>query len=92
MRNYNSVQENAQTIAQEVINSGRSIGWFIGSKSEQAIAAKLESELAKYNIGYVNAANGEWAYRVRGTRYFTVSKFLEKTKHGVNSLIDSLKK
>lgn len=67
---FESIEEDAAYIAQEVVQRGRSAGWLVDVEEERPIAAEVEAILAKYNIGLVNPHAGVWGFKQGGTRYF----------------------
>ncbi|MGH7866060.1 MAG: hypothetical protein ACREP9_00170 [Candidatus Dormibacteraceae bacterium] len=58
-------------IAQQVVQYGKSAGWAAPSDAMQIhLAQQIEAELAKFNIGLVDANRGVWAHKPGGSHAF----------------------
>lgn len=76
----------ASVIAEEVVASGKSAGWFVVNKkygnflAVYNAAKEAEKTLKKFNIRYVDDGFGEWGYSREGgadffnTEYFNVNR------------------
>ena len=55
-------------IAQQVVQYGKSSGWAMPTDPMQVrLAQHIEAELAKFNIGLVDASKGVWSHKPGGT-------------------------
>jgi hypothetical protein len=64
---YDGALEDAAFIASEVVRKGRSRGW-VEDPAELPVAAEIETILARFNIGYIEA--GVWAHKPGGSHRF----------------------
>lgn len=92
MREYLSVAEASSAIANEVVQTGASVGWGEVDQNTLGIAIDVEKKLRDFNIGYVNSKKGGWTKQKNGSRYFSGLKWFGFAKTKLASAISAIKK
>ena len=67
---YESAEEDAAYIANQVVLMGKSRGWS-SDPDEALIASRIETILAPFNIGLVEPHTGTWGHHPGGTKFFS---------------------